>query len=64
MEVDEFVRLVREMREAQKKYFRLRTQSDLLASKRWEKLVDDALKNGITKEITVSQDQFDWDPGR
>jgi len=64
MEVDEFVSMVRYMREAQVKYFRLRQQSDLIASKRWEKLVDQALKDGITKEITVQQDQLEWDLGR
>lgn len=64
MEVNEFVNTVRKMREAQNTYFHFRKQSDLIVSKRWEKLVDQALKDGITNEIAVEEKQIEWDLGR
>lgn len=64
MEVDKFVNAVQKMREAQNVFFRLRKQSDLIISGRWERLVDQALKDGITKEITVEEKQIEWDLGR
>ena len=39
-----FVELVREMREAQKRYFRDRTQTALKESKRLEQAVDERVK--------------------
>lgn len=43
MNAKEFFEKVAEMREAQKKYFRMRTSSDLTLSKRLEKEIDDEI---------------------
>ncbi len=43
MTVGEFVNAVKEMREAQKKYFRTRSQDALLKSKELEKIVDNLI---------------------
>jgi hypothetical protein len=44
MNKDEFIETVRQMRAAQKSYFKEgRKRSDLIESKRLEKMVDDAL---------------------
>ena len=51
MNKDEFIETVRQMRAAQKAYFKEgRKHSDLIASKRLEKLVDDALAAGFPGE--------------
>jgi hypothetical protein len=47
MNLEDFVRLVADMRAAQKRYFRDRDSSDLKESKRLEKLVDSAIRNGV-----------------
>lgn len=44
MTVGEFAELVEKMREAQKKYFRMRTSEALQISKQYEKQVDEQLK--------------------
>lgn len=44
----EFVKLVREMREAQKSFFRGRLQTDLQRSKQLERQVDSELAKYIT----------------
>jgi hypothetical protein len=38
--------LARQVREAQKKYFKTRDRNDLIASKQLERRLDDALANG------------------
>ena len=47
---EEFVSLVREMRECQRKYFRTREKSVLMRSKALEKQVDEALSVQIKFE--------------
>ena len=44
----EFVQLVKDMRQAQKDYFRTRTNASLVASKDLESQVDKAVKEFIT----------------
>jgi hypothetical protein len=44
--LEEFVNLVKQVREAQKKYFKTRDRNDLVASKQLERRLDDALANG------------------
>jgi len=61
MECDEFVNAVRLMREAQKNYIRLHNQSALRDSFKWEEVVDQALREGITKEIIISEDELEMD---
>ena len=43
--VGEFVRIVEKMRNAQKRYFRIRGNSELNVSKALEKQVDDEIKD-------------------
>lgn len=48
MNIEQFIETVRQMRTAQKAYFKeSRKQSDLIKSKQLEKLVDDALAAGF-----------------
>lgn len=47
---DDFVQLVADMRAAQKRYFKTRTQMSLAESKRLEGLVDQAIKDGEVPE--------------
>lgn len=53
MNVSEFTRMVKEMRDAQKKYFKSRLRSDLIASKELEKRVDQALADGIVFDLDI-----------
>ncbi|GEM_PF-6589361 len=46
MTYTEFLQLVTEMRQAQRSYFKTRTQGDLMNSKRLEKLTDNAIAEG------------------
>lgn len=55
MERLEFVRLVADMRNAQRRYFRTRSTADLDHSKRLEKRVDEAIK----RELDGQQSLFD-----
>jgi hypothetical protein len=48
--LEEFAKLVAEMRSAQKEYFRTRSTSSLETSKRLEKQVDQALKETAGKQ--------------
>jgi len=48
MNITEFVDKVREMRQAQKTYFKTRLQGDLIKSKQLESIVDKALAEGVT----------------
>ncbi len=43
MTLEELARLVRQMRHAQSRYFRDRSQQNLLESKDWERKVDQAV---------------------
>lgn len=45
--MDNFIDLVRRMRAAQKKYFRMRTSENLTTAKRLEKNVDDYIATKI-----------------
>jgi hypothetical protein len=57
MNASNFVRLVREMRKAQKAYFKQRLSGDLATSKRLEGQVDQALEDGIVgvdEEVVMS----------
>ena len=53
MNVSEFTRTVKEMRDAQKRYFKSRLRSDLIASKELEKRVDDAIEDGIVFDLDI-----------
>jgi len=53
MNVSKFLRTVRDMRDAQKKYFKSRLRSDLIASKELEKQVDQALADGIVFDLDI-----------
>jgi hypothetical protein len=49
MDTEDFIEMVRCMRAAQKAYFKDgRKQSDLIESKRLEKQVDEALRQGVS----------------
>lgn len=50
MDKDEFVKLVADMREAQKKYFRTRLKSALQQSKELENKVDGIIQGCLAKE--------------
>lgn len=51
MTYGEFKRLVADMRNAQREYFRTRSAAALDASKRLERKVDEALKDDGQKEL-------------
>ena len=53
MNVSEFNRTVKEMRQAQKDYFKHRLQSDLIKSKELERKVDKALEEGIVFDLDI-----------
>jgi hypothetical protein len=58
MDKDTFIELVRELRRSQKAYFKNgRKQSDLIESKRLEKLVDEALAAGFERDQTAVPDE-------
>jgi hypothetical protein len=60
MNSPEFVMTVREMRAAQKRYFTEgRKQSDLIEAKRLEKVVDQALAEGVTVYATATLEVTD-----
>jgi hypothetical protein len=48
MNAEDFIKLVTDMHEAQKTYFKKRGQANMLASMEIEKQVDQALAEGIT----------------
>jgi hypothetical protein len=52
MNIVAFVDLVRNMRKAQKNYFKDRTQANLIASKMIEAKVDKALQEGVILRVT------------
>lgn len=54
MNVIEFVRAVRDMREAQRAYFKNRLRTDLIRSKELETLVDKALRDGIVSDLDIA----------
>lgn len=54
MNVSEFTRTVKEMRDAQKSYFKDRLRSDLIRSKELEAKVDKALKDGLDEPTLVT----------
>ena len=54
MNAMEFVNTVREMRTAQKDYFKNRLRTDLIRSKELERAVDKALAEGVTVFETKS----------
>ena len=56
-EMTEFMQLVREMRKAQKEYFKTRDRDVLAKSKQLEKRVDDEIK----KEEAVAENQEQLD---
>ena len=53
MNAEEFVKLVTEMRVAQKKYFKERTGSSLIESKKLEKQVDQVLETGLDNDTAA-----------
>ncbi len=53
MNVSEFTRLVKEMREAQKAWFKNRLRGDLIRSKDLERRVDKALADGIVFDLDI-----------
>ena len=58
----EFVNKVRDMRAAQKAYFKKRLQGDLITSKQMEAEVDKALKEGVTLYATATLESMDGEP--
>lgn len=55
MNVSEFTRLVEEMREAQKAWFKNRLRGDLIRSKDLERRVDKALADGLVSSVEPGQ---------
>ena len=53
MKLLDFLQAVRNMRQAQKDYFRYRNQSKLIAAKQHEAIVDKALAEGISFVATT-----------
>jgi hypothetical protein len=53
MNVSEFTSAVRDMRAAQNKYFKNRTQANLIAAKSLERAVDKALIDGIVFDLNI-----------
>lgn len=53
MNVSEFTRLVRDMRAAQKAWFRDHERGDLIRSKDLERRVDKALADGIVFDLDI-----------
>lgn len=53
MNVSQFTKAVKEMRDAQKAYFKLRLRSDLIKSKELEQKVDRALAEGIVFDLDI-----------
>jgi len=53
MNVTRFVKVVSEMRMAQKAYFKSRLQRDLIMSKQWERVVDQAVQEGIVFDLDI-----------
>lgn len=62
MNAPEFVMKVREMRAAQKTYFKTRLQGDLIKSKQLEAEVDKALKEGVVLYATATLEEMDGEP--
>jgi hypothetical protein len=54
MQLQEFLNAVKQMRDHQKAYFKERKQSDLIASKEFEGVVDRGLKEGVTVTTPTS----------
>lgn len=64
MNATEFIEHVRAMRRHQTDYFKGRKQSDLIAAKAEEKIVDRALAEGITVSVATLEDRpDDAEPG-
>ena len=65
MKVETFINLVSTMRKHQKAYYRDRKPSELIASKQFEKQVDQALKDGIAIPVEAVLDTRpeDAEPG-
>lgn len=57
MNAIDFVNKVRDMRAAQKTYFKTRLQGDLIKSKQLEADVDKALKEGVTVYATATLEE-------
>jgi len=53
MNVSQFVKTVKEMRDAQKAYFKSRLRTDLIHSKELEKRVDDAISEGVVFDLDI-----------
>lgn len=53
MNVSEFTRTVKEMRDVQKAYFKNRLREDLVRSKELKKKVDKALEDGIVFDLDI-----------
>lgn len=53
MNVSQFIKAVREMRDGQKAYFKSRLRSDLIRSKELEKRVDDAISEGVVFDLDI-----------
>jgi hypothetical protein len=62
MNTMDFVTKVREMRQAQKDYFKNRLKSDLVKSKSLEREVDQALEEGVTVYATATLEELDGVP--
>lgn len=63
MNAEQFIELVRKMRQAQNAYYRQgRKQSDLIASKQLEKEVDRALLDGISFPAETTLEEMDGHP--
>lgn len=62
MEPIEIIELGRDMRKAQKAYFRSRTTTDLKKSKHLEKCFDDAVQNFLYPSNQLCFDDFNTKP--
>lgn len=62
MNVSEFTRVVKEMRDAQKAYFKNRLREDLVRSKELERRVDQAISEGIVFDLDIVQVETEDQP--
>lgn len=62
MDAIEIIKLGRDMRNAQKAYFRTRTSTDLKNSKHLEKCFDDAVQNFLYPSKQLCFDNFNTKP--
>ena len=56
MDIEQFIELVRQLRAAQKAYFKDRKQSDLIEARKLEREVDQALADGVIVPILEEMD--------